>query len=138
MIQGVNAFYMAGTVAWFGMLAAAVCNGALRERVLAPRLGAVALPLSGLIDAVIFTFITYVMLRWLGNWYTIHDLFILGFLWLLFTVGFELILERCFLRKSWDDIWKSYDLRSGNLWSALLFYIFLLPFLVSRLLINYH
>lgn len=133
---GIKALYVAGMATWFIMLISAILNGVMREIILAPRLGAAALPLSALSGAAIFTLLTYVMLKRLGNIYTNRELLTLGFLWLIFTILFEFIFGHYALKKEWSDLLSAYDLRTGNLWSVLLLYMAFLPLLVAKWLVR--
>lgn len=124
--------YAAGLIAWLAMVAGAIANGALREYVLAPQLGTAALPLSGVTGSAIFTLITFVLLKRLGMTHTSRELLMLGLMWLALTVAFEFAFGRLAMGKSWGELLAAYNLRTGNLWSAVLVYIAFLPLLVSR------
>ena len=127
--------YEAGIIAWVVMLFGAILNGGLREKIIQPRIGEFALPLSALSGAVIFTGITYVMFKWSGLICTTQETFILGSIWLILTILFEIGFGRYFLKESWGKLLKAYDVRTGNLWSILLLYLFVLPFFVSKILL---
>lgn len=136
MLEGGKNLYAAGLIAWLAMAAGAILNGALREYALAPLLGAAALPLSAVTGSAIFTLITYVLLKWLGRTRTKRELLMLGLMWLALTVAFEFGFGRLAMGKSWGELLAAYDLRTGNLWSAVLVYITFMPLLVSRWLIR--
>jgi hypothetical protein len=52
---------------WFGILCAAIANGALREAVLIPQLGKTpGLILSGVLLSTLIVLITWLTLPWLG------------------------------------------------------------------------
>lgn len=132
MFRGNDNLYVAGLVAWITMLVGAVLNGVLREKILAPRIGSVALSLSAVTGALIFTLITYLLLKWLHKVYATQALITLGIIWLLLTVVFEFTFGHYVLGKDWSELWAAYDLRTGNLWSALLLYIVFLPFILAK------
>ncbi len=132
MFAGGKTLYSAGLAAWLAMVAGAVANGALREYVLAPQLGAAALPMSGVTGSAIFTLITFVLLKRLGSTHTGRELLLVGLMWLALTVAFEFGFGHLAMGKSWGELLAAYDLRTGNLWSAVLVYITFLPLLVSR------
>ena len=56
--------YLRALAVWFGLLLLAILNGAVREFVLAPSLGAAALPLSGLTAIAAFTIAIALFVRW--------------------------------------------------------------------------
>jgi len=127
--------YEAGIIAWVVMLFGAILNGGLREKILQPRVGALALPISALSGAMIFTGIAYVMFQWVGILYTRQEMFILGLIWFVLTILFEIIFGRYVLKVGWKKILEAYDVRTGNLWIILLLYLFFLPFIVSKILL---
>jgi len=127
--------YQAGIIAWIVMLFGAIVNGGLREKILQPRVGSFALPISALSGAIIFTVIAYVMFKWVDIIYTTQETFILGIMWFVLTILFEFIFGRYFLKQDWKKLIKAYDVRTGNLWSVLLLYLIVLPFVVSKILL---
>jgi len=127
--------FQAGIIAWIVMLFGAIVNGGLREKILQPRVGSLALPISALSGAIIFTVIAYVMFKWVDIIYTTQETFILGIMWFVLTILFEFIFGRYVLKQGWKKLIKAYDVRTGNLWSVLLLYLIVLPFVVSKILL---
>jgi len=117
------------------MLIGAILNGVLREKILQPRIKSLALPISALSGAILFTIIAYVMFKWGNIICTTRETLILGSMWFVFTILFEFIFGHYILKEDWKKLFKAYDVRNGNLWSVLLLYLLFLPFIVSKVLI---
>lgn len=126
--------YEAGFVAWLAMLVCAILNGLFREQLLQKVVGKAALPLSGFSGAVLFTFVAYTMFLRLEASYSAQEYLLLGLFWFFLTIFFECAFGRWVLKKTWRQLAGAYDIRTGNLWSLLLLYILVLPYVVSKLL----
>lgn len=117
---------------WAGIAVLAVADGALREAVLMPRLGrSTALVLSGLLLAALILAVAWLALPWLqirGTW----PLALVGLLWLVLTLGFELGFGR-WQGKSWSVLLEAYRFRGGNLWPIVLAVTALAPYLAATL-----
>ena len=117
-------------IGWLSLAALGVLNGIAREVVLAPRLGALALPASGFVLAILILIAT-LGLRTIwpesaGPWIT-------GGTWLVLTVVFEFAIGR--LRgSSWTTLCRAYMCADGNLWPLVLLTILIAPWLADTLL----
>lgn len=118
---------------WAGILLLAIANGALREAVLIPRLGApVGLVLSGILLSVLIVGVAYFSLPWLGTRRPSH-LWGIGIGWLVLTLAFEFSFGR-WQGKSWSTLFEAYTFRGGNLWPIVLLITALAPTLAARLM----
>jgi hypothetical protein len=81
---------LASLAAWFGLLAIAVVNGAVREFVLVPRLGATALPLSGVTAMAAFAVAIAVFVY--ATRPSVAAALRIGFLWLGLTLVAETLM----------------------------------------------
>jgi hypothetical protein len=117
---------------WFGILVAAIANGAFREGVLIPQLGKTpGLILSGVLLSTLIVLVTWLALPWLGATAP-PQLIRIGIAWLLLTLVFEFSFGR--LRgKSWDDILAAYSFADGNLWPIVLLVTAAAPYIAGRL-----
>ena len=77
-------------LAWLGLFALAFANGALRELVLAPRLGARAVPLSGVTAIAAFAVAIAVFVRRVRP--AAGEAVGIGLLWLMLTITVELLM----------------------------------------------
>ena len=118
---------------WSAIIPFAIANGALRDAVLAPRIGAFAARLgSGVIlSAVIFAW-TFLTIGWLGNQPTgVYGVVGLG--WLGLTVTFEFSFGRRVLKRSWSELLKPYRGTGGDLWPIVLLVVAISPLLAAVL-----
>ncbi|MBS3805529.1 MAG: hypothetical protein KGY54_13345 [Oleiphilaceae bacterium] len=117
---------------WVGILVLAVVNGAMRESVLVPELGApAALVLSGLLLSALIIGVAYLSLPWLQ----ISDpvqLWSVGLAWLALTVAFEFSFG-LWQGKSWAVLLEAYTFRGGNIWPVVLAVTALAPYIAAKL-----
>ncbi len=120
-------------LAWLGMLAIAVANGALRQLTFGRRLPELrAHQLSTLLGAVLVGFfIWYVVQRWPPS--SGRQAVLVGLLWLALTVAFECFMGRVLSGRSWPQVLSDYDLLSGRVWLLFLVWLTAAPWLFLRL-----
>lgn len=117
---------------WLLCAVAAALNGGGRDVVLAPWIGAQwALPLSGITLSVLIMLITWTFVPRLGQ-LPARLYWVIGGLWLLLTVGFELILGRA-TGQSWSELLAILNVMDGNLYVLVLFVVFIAPYVSARL-----
>lgn len=115
---------------WLSLATLGVLNGIAREVLLVPRLGALALPTSGFVLAILILIATLalrtVQPESTGPWTT-------GGTWLALTVFFEFALGR--LRgSSWATLCQAYKCADGNLWPLVLLTMLIAPRLADMVL----
>jgi hypothetical protein len=116
---------------WVAVIPCAIANGALREFVLAPRLGMrTAQPVSGLLLALAIAAIVAVMVGRIGPRPTATFVGI-GLAWLAATVGFEFAIGLA-AGKDWPAMLAPYRFADNNLWPLVLVWIALAPWLIAR------
>ena len=117
---------------WVGILVLAVVNGAMRESVLVPGVGApAALVLSGLLLSALIIGVAYLSLPWLQ----ISDpvqLWSVGLAWLALTIAFEFSFG-LWQGKSWAVLLEAYTFRGGNIWPVVLAVTALAPYIAAKL-----
>ena len=119
-------------LAWLAILVLAVANGALREAVLVPLLGAAAgLTVSGLLLCALIAAVAYAF-TWLHPNLAARQALLVGVLWLGLTLVFEFGLGRFVQHKSWGELLDAYRFKDGNLWPAVLLATLLAPYLAAR------
>lgn len=106
-----------------------VANGVMREKVLQPRYGNRALPLSGITLALLILVATILLQpaarSSIAPW-------TIGLAWTVMTVGFECVFGR--LRgHSWPEIGQAYLFAGGNLWSLDLLCMLVAPSVAETL-----
>lgn len=109
---------------WLAIVILAIGNGALREIILVPLIGQIAaLPISGIIlSFIVFfgkrTFLTY---------------FFIGLEWVLLTLLFEFVFGHYIIGKSWNTLFKMFDIIQGNLFIIVLLTCLISPLIVEKL-----
>lgn len=121
-------------VTWLAILALAVANGVLRERVLVPFLGAVTgLILSGILLSALILLASCLTLPWFGRLEAAQYLHV-GLVWLVLTVAFEFMMGRLVRRRSWRALLAAYTFEGGNLWPLVLIITAAAPLIAARLM----
>lgn len=117
---------------WLGLLALAILNGALREKILVPHLGVFAGYIaSGLLLCALVLAVALLVTPTLH--YKAVNLWIVGALWLFLTLGFEFTFGLGIQHKSLADVMHAYTFAAGNLWPIVLLMIFLGPRLAGAI-----
>lgn len=120
-------------LAWTLIMPLAILNGILREILISPLLGyRIALPLSGILLALLILGLTWTALPMLGP-LAARRCRMIGTGWLALTVAFEFGFGRMVAGKSWSDLLQAYDVMSGNLWPAVLAVTAAAPWLMAKL-----
>jgi hypothetical protein len=117
---------------WFGILALAVANGTLREKVLIPGFGNTGgLIGSGLILSVCIFGVAFAAAPWYGQ-LTAKQWLLLGAFWLALTLVFELSFGRFIQHKSWAELLEAYTFKGGNIWPLVLVATFIAPWCAAK------
>lgn len=121
-----------GTLIWLGILVLASGNGAVRDLVLAPRLGdPLARAISTLLLCGLVLLVTWRSIRWVGP-RSRGDALIVGLLWVILTLAFEFLAGHYLFGKSWAMLLEDYDLSRGRIWILALLTTFAAPVLLAR------
>jgi peptidoglycan biosynthesis protein MviN/MurJ (putative lipid II flippase) len=120
------------TIAWLGGIPIAIINAAIRNIIFQPYTGELlAHQLSSV--TMILIFAAYF---WLLNkrWPITSDrqAAIIGVIWLVLTMIFEFIFGHYIMGHSWNRLLADYNIFSGRLWSLVLIWILIGPYLVYR------
>ena len=119
-------------IAWAAILAFAMANGALREAVLVPRLGAPwAQIASGALLAACVAVVALATVRWIGAT-DLRSGATVGALWLATTLAFESGFGRLVLGRPWHELLAAYTFRDGNLWPLVLVVVATAPAIAAR------
>lgn len=118
---------------WLMFIVAESLNGTIRELWLVPVLGDVrAHQVAFITGSILILTIATLFIRWLGA-SRMSQLFMVGFLWLVLTVTFEIVLGRFILGYSWERIVADYNLFQGGLMLIGLILLLLAPLIAARL-----
>lgn len=112
---------------WLLLLVLAVANGAFREAVLMPRLGADAgHRVSTLLLCALILIATWLTIGWLRP-PTLRSALAVGGLWVVLTLAFEFLAGHYVFGKPWEVLWADYDVRAGRIWVLVLVFTLLAP-----------
>jgi hypothetical protein len=112
---------------WLALVAAAILNGGVREKLLTPRFGSHAghVISSVTLSAGIFL-IAWLSVRWIAP-HDRRDAMLLGFAWLGLTVAFEFLAGHYVFKNSWDRLLADYNVLRGRVWILVLVTTFAAP-----------
>lgn len=114
---------------WLPMIAIAFANATLRELVFIRHWGELqAHQLSTgtlIILCSIYVWLVFPLMRIQNP----KQAFLIGWVWVILTVLFEFSLGRL-THKSWEYLFRDYNLFAGRIWSLFLACLFILPYLV--------
>ena len=116
---------------WLSITPLAILNGGLREYVLLPRLGAIAVPISGILLTLCIIVVSYIFLPRLGS--AKKSTYVkMGIIWLIATVVFEFMVG-VVTKTPLSEMLRAYDFTTGNLWLFIVIFIGFVPTIVAKL-----
>jgi uncharacterized membrane protein YoaK (UPF0700 family) len=113
---------------WLPMIAIAFGNATIRELVFVKYYNEVRAHQLSTITLIILCSIYIWFVFPLLNIQNSRQAFLIGFVWVLLTVAFEFSLGRL-TNKSWEYLFRDYNLFAGRIWLLFLFCLFMLPYL---------
>lgn len=117
---------------WVGILVLASMNGAVRDLLLAPRLGdPLARAISTVVLCVLIGVVTWVTIGWMHP-ATPRQAVSIGVLWLVLTLAFEFLAGHYLFHKPWATLLADYDLHRGRVWVLVLLATLLMPLWLAR------
>jgi len=120
-------------VLWLAILALAIANGLLREKILIPSLGST----TGLVSSGILLSAGILLVAWAGApWYgslTSWQWMLVGAFWLGLTLMFEFGFGRLVQHKTWGEMLEAYTFKDGNIWPLVLLVTLVAPWLVAKI-----
>jgi hypothetical protein len=126
-------YLLRAVAVWLLIVCAESLHGVLRQMFLAPLVGDFeARQLSVFTGSLLILAIAYLFVRWIRAGTTI-SLLLVGFVWLAFTVAFELVLGRYVLGLSWERLASDYRIERGGLMPFGLIALTLSPLIADRL-----
>lgn len=122
-----------GLAVWFVIIFVESLHGIARGIFLEPLLGDFkARQVSVFIGAIIIVAIAFIFVRWLKG-SRIIDFFLVGFLWVVLTIGFEVALGRFVMGVSWERIAADYNLVNGGLMPLGLLVMLFAPLAMAKI-----
>lgn len=122
--------YLQAVAIWIIIIPIAILNGALRESVLI-KLGAIALPLSGIILSLCIFAVAYFLIPKIPNCDK-KEYIAFGIIWFVLTNLFDLsmiLIEG----GNFLDLLEAYNFLDGNLWVIVVLTTLLSPIIVAKI-----
>jgi hypothetical protein len=118
-------------VVWLAILVLASLNGAVRDLVVAPRIGdTAARAISTLVLSAVVLLVTWLSIRWVGP-RSARQARVVGLFWLVLTLAFEGGAGRLSGR-AWSVVLADYDVLRGRIWVLVPIVTFFAPLWLGR------
>ncbi|MBS1621116.1 MAG: hypothetical protein JST10_11640 [Bacteroidetes bacterium] len=114
---------------WLPMIALAFANATLRELVLIKHFSEFRAHQVSTLTLIILCSVYIGLIFPVMNIQNSRQALFIGLAWVVLTVVFEFSLGR-FTNKSWEYLFRDYNLFAGRIWLIFLFCLFLLPYLI--------
>lgn len=125
--------YFRGFLVWLVIISAEVVHGILRGLFLAPAVGDFRARQIAVFTGIIIIFaIAFYTVQWLRASRGLQ-LLIIGFIWLGFTLAFEILIGRFAAGYSWERIFSDYNIPEGGLLPIGLFAMTLMPLAAGKI-----
>ncbi|MGA7932299.1 MAG: hypothetical protein WCA35_01845 [Kovacikia sp.] len=121
-------------LAWIPMMLIGIINGVIREATYGKTLSELRAHQVSTITGVLLLglYIGLLMHRWSPA--SLQQAFLVGVLWLGFTIAFEFIFGHYIAGHSWSQLLRDYNLLAGRVWLLVLVWITIAPPLFYRFL----
>jgi len=118
---------------WLIIVIAAIINGAIREKLLTPLIGAhLSLPISGIALSALVFVITYFAIEFFGQVKSsVYKL--IGLFWITLTLAFEYLFGHYVMATPWNEINQVFNILNGNLFSVVLIVTAFSPWVAAKL-----
>jgi hypothetical protein len=118
---------------WLILICAEIMHGILRAIVLVPIVGEFRSNQIGVFTgSAIILVIAYLTICWIGAQRP-KEALLVGLIWLVLTVAFEVLFGRFVLGLSWDELLAGYNIANGGLMPLGLLILLFSPMIASKL-----
>ena len=118
---------------WLVLMAAEIVHGIARGIFLVPHVGEFRSNQIGVFTgSIIILAIAWAFVRWIGAHRT-TELLLVGFLWLVLTLAFEVAFGRFVVGASWERIVADYNLLEGGLLPFGMLVLLLSPLIAGKI-----
>jgi len=125
-------FLLRAFAVWLVIIAVETVHGILRTLLLVPMMGDFPARQTSVFTGSLLIFgVTLLLVNWIAA-KTIPQLLMVGVLWVMLTVLFEITLGRLVLDLSWDRITEDYDVTRGGLLGFGLMFMAASPLMATR------
>lgn len=112
---------------WLVLVIAAIVNGGVREKLIAPRLGShVGHVISSVTLSSAILLVACFTIEWIGPAHS-GDAVLVGTAWLGLTVAFEFVAGHYVFKNSWQRLLADYNVFRGRVWILVLIATFTAP-----------
>jgi len=133
MQQSLVRVLLRGIAIWLVIMGAETIHGILRSAFISPVIGDLrARQVSVLVGSILILTLTFVFIDRL-NASALHQFVLVGIMWVVLTVGFEIVLGRFVMAVSWDRIVSDYNVAQGGLMIFGLLIMLLAPLMIGKL-----
>ena len=115
---------------WCAIIPLAILNGGLRDEIIFPLLGELALPISCILLCILIFIISIIFIPRLGK-HSKKKYLTVGILWIVLTVIFEFLIGFA-MGNSFAELINAYDITTGNLWSLVVLFTGISPLLAAK------
>ena len=125
--------FLRGFAVWLIIIFAEGLHGTARLIWLQPVVGDFRARQAAVFTGVLIIFvISFLLIKWIGATRN-FQLMAVGFLWLVLTFAFEVMLGRFVMQFSWKRIFSDYDISIGGLLPFGLLFLMFAPLLAAKL-----
>jgi hypothetical protein len=125
-------FLLRALLVWLVIIAVETVHGILRTLLLVPMMGDFpARQISVFTGSLLIFGVTLFLINWIAA-RTRRRLLVVGTIWVLLTILFEITLGRLVLNLSWDQITEDYDISRGGFLGFGLLFMAVSPLLAAR------
>jgi hypothetical protein len=125
-------FLLRALCVWLVIIAVETVHGILRTLLLVPLMGDfTARQISVFTGSLLIFGATLLLINWIAARTTLQ-LLMVGTIWVLLTIHFEITLGRLVLNLSWDRITEDYDITRGGFLGFGLLFMAVSPLLATR------
>ncbi len=118
---------------WLVLIVAEIVHGILRAILLVPMVGGVRSNQIGVFTgSAIILVIAYFTICWIGAKRP-SELLLIGMIWVLLTVAFEVLFGRFVVRLTWEELLAGYNIANGGLMPLGLLILLFSPMIASKL-----
>jgi hypothetical protein len=121
------------SASWLGMVFLAILNGTIREKAYGNSMGELPAHQLSTLTGIILLCVYIWMLTGLFRIESSRQAFLIGSIWLLMTVVFEFIFGHYVMGHPWDRLLNDYNILKGRVWSLMLIWTFIGPYVFYRL-----
>lgn len=120
-------------IVWLLIIVAEIVHGILRAIALVPLVGEFRSNQIGVFTgSAIILVIAYLTIRWIGAKRP-NELLLVGFIWLVLTVAFEILFGRLVMGLDWEKIFAGYNIAQEGLMLLDLLLLLFSPMIASKL-----